>query len=208
MMTVLKAYIGGTWVPLTGAPSIAATQAALPAASSNVGRVFYVSGTATLYVSDGTQWRLAYGDTGVRKLAAGDSADPNWTGASIRIRRLNNTVYLTGYLGCSIAGQATTAVISVYLLPLGFRAPVMSTYFAGIAGLGTTIPAWPTILSPGTALANTVTVQPVSGTTGRPATFAVNDRLILSCSWTTTDSWPSTLPGTAEGTIPGLLDDD
>jgi hypothetical protein len=191
---------GNVWTWSKSGPTPATTLSALPLPASAPGQAWYVADTQTIVLSDGTRWRTIYGDTGWRQLAAGDAYDPvNWSMANARIRRLGHTVYMDGYANCLTAGQSTASVVAIYVPPVGFRTvgglfDIPASFLVGGS-------FWPSSLR---NLGGTTGIQTAAtaGLTGRPAAYAIGDRVNLALSWTTTEAWPVTLPGTATGVIP------
>ena len=152
-------------------------------------RVDNTAGRA-IYTWDDTANReqLIYGDTGLRRI---DSLLTNgWTATAAAtygpwVRRNGNIVTLSGYL--SWGGRTGTAFLT---LPLGYR-PERITF----GHIDTTTAEQGALVNVATngvldaAYISTVTV----GTSG-----------FLSATFTTSDPWPTTLPGTPFGTIPNL----
>jgi len=167
----------------TGAafPTVA-TASALPAASANAGRAYWVTDTAVIVVSDGTRWRTAYGDTGQRDVKA-LMTDPSILQATPtpigRLRRYGNTVEM--YVDAKWVA-APTSPLTLLTLPVGFRAA------AGYYGLLT-------------AYGKTASVILDAGGTGNVNFYgaAANTQDRLRGTWFTADAWPTVLPGTAVG---------
>jgi hypothetical protein len=155
-----------------------ATATALPAAAANAGKAYWVTDTAVIVVSDGTRWRTAYGDTGVRDIKT-LITDPNILQSApvpiARLRRYGNSVEFY----CDFKSIATTPAspFQVVVLPLGFRP---STPFYGP-------------LRAYAALRNTTFGVSAIDLYSFPAN--TQDRFVGT--WLTPDAWPATLPGTA-----------
>ena len=128
--------------------------------------------------------QLVYGDTGSRQIAADAAA---FTG-NLRLRRVGSTVFLRAaalYVGASPA--SATAVL---------------------------LNTWPTGFTPDLALAIFQSRNMTDGTIGNIritntqlmnyTAQAANGNLEFAFSWLTLDPWPTTLPGTAAGSIPNL----
>ncbi|RPJ28263.1 MAG: collagen-like protein [Chloroflexi bacterium] len=188
----LTGVAGGT--PYTAVASFAN----LPAFASNTGKAYYVTDTKTIYVSDGTKWRLAFGDTGWRLITSWDAAgvitgDPlaaGWkpkagSAGNFLIRRSGNVVnFYVNNLACAVLNT----VDPVYVAPAGFRPNIQTAYWAN----------W---FSP------SIQIGPLSvsstGSIGRYIGTAVDGYFgQTGFSWMTYDNWPSVLPGTLFGVIP------
>jgi hypothetical protein len=124
--------------------------------------------------------QLIYGDTGWRDVSA--SLMNGWTGTSLWIRRIDYTVYIRAY---SMIGTAAT-LNKFYTLPTGFnRSPSGTEYLTAADGF-TVIG----VESAGGVLAFSNTANRFAGAFGNFTPY------------TTTDAWPTTLPGTAVAAIP------
>jgi len=136
-----------------------------------------------LYAVDPTSQReqLVYGDTGWREVAIGNG----WTG-SVRVRRVGYTVEV---VGTGLDGTNATS-INVLLASLGpgFR-PQQNIPVMGRPTSNTSPPVY------GSFAASTASLQV-------PVGSVFNATSGLQFSFTTVDPWPTTLPGTASGTIP------
>jgi hypothetical protein len=166
-----------------------ATATALPAAASNTGRAYYVIDTAVVMVSDGARWRTAYGDTGLRNVAA-LMTDPSILQTAPvpqgYLRRYGNTV--EAYFDFkAIATPASPFPILV--LPTGFR--------AGAAVIGFQM------YGPMSGYANTRANIHDGGTSGRLNVYSVPANSVerFHGTWFTGDAWPAVLPGTS-ATVP------
>jgi hypothetical protein len=132
--------------------------------------------------SPGPRWVMTYGDTGWRDI----TLENGWAVTStsnVKIRREGSTVSL--HIPFSLTAASKTTDI-FYTLPAGF-APT---------GLGTT-----------------ATIGLVAEQGGTVATFIRKSGSALTCvstataiqgvlQWSTTDAWPTSLPGVAFGSIP------
>lgn len=173
-----RAYSNGNWSPWRTYASSRWDQTA--------GRAMYHWDTLN------TREQLIYGDTGWRQvLSPGDIA--NMPNMQAYIRRVGHTVHFHAYE--TTAGGTASGATSLYVTPTGFRF-VLGASPGMIAGSVIDSGALPIsgasiyLASAGTY---TVTLRAVSGV-----------RHYATISWTTTDSWPTTLPGTAYGSIPNL----
>ena len=129
------------------------------------------------------RWQMTYGDTGWRDVTA--NLINSWTtgpGGWVRIRRIDNTVHLSSF----------------YVVGSGASSNVMMLQIAGfMSNLGnvTRIPI----------VDNTV-VRVMTVAPGASFIFAeyasVFNMSLNGVSWITNDAWPSSLPGTAVGSIP------
>lgn len=124
--------------------------------------------------------QLIYGDTGIRRVEG--LFVNGWTCAIASLRRVGQVVTL-GLYSINPAGQTAA---NAFTLPLGFGQGYGGSIGMPVqAGGGVNYVQLSSVreLLPPTA---------VSSCTG----------FIHVLTWTTTDSWPTTLPGTASGTIP------
>ena len=134
------------------------------------------------------RWQMTYGDTGWRDID--DDLTNGWAavGAKPKIRRLGQTVYLNVPL--RLDGSSATDD-EFYILTSGFKPFASNTVGLGwlVSGLVTDSPS-PAILYVGTAA------------TGDLSCSSRDIRTTGAVEWVTNDEWPSSLPGTASGTIP------
>lgn len=127
--------------------------------------------------------QIIYGDTGWREITPATG----WTivsGQNLAIRRVGFEVHVTGYLS-----RASGASASIYNLPTGFRP---ARYSPQIVAYSLTPPINSLLID----VAPTGEIQPVAE--------VLTSTHYLSMKWSTTDAWPTTLPGTASGSIPNL----
>jgi hypothetical protein len=165
---------GGTWDPWRAFTSTRVDQTA--------GRAIY-------------QWdelnareQLIYGDTGWRDIS---TLMVNGFLGSLLIRRMGNTVTLRGSVRCPV-GTASMNGTFVSVLPTSFT-PGSSApwvFFPVRSNVGTT---WFTLYRK----------QPELTFEGSPTVGDANETR-FEISFSTTDAWPTTLPGTASGSIPAL----
>lgn len=146
--------------------------------STTAGKAIYLTepGTAVEH--------LIYGDTGRRIVPVGTGGS-----GSLRIRRVGSQVTFSA---AGVSWPDRTGSISVYQPPLGFRASDNGTaYIYQPFRAGGSVNMINTILS-----GNGVGVSGVWNASDGSLSFVL--------SWTTSDPWPTVLPGTADGTIPNL----
>jgi hypothetical protein len=175
-----------------------ATASALPAAAANAGKAYWVTDTAVIVVSDGTRWRTAYGDTGLRNitvwLADGSmnigSLLPGWkpragNAGYVRLRRTNHNV--TAYFN-NVAVAVASSSDALLTIPAGFLPEQSVTAF---------VSAWTGANAFKTAALTANTNSPLSRSSN--FTTSVDDYYLTgSVTWTTKDAWPAVLPGTAQ----------
>jgi len=131
--------------------------------------------------ANNARWQMTYGDTGLRDTAV--TVANAWAiyGGYNHIRRVGNVVSLNLWLDSASASADTVGTI-----PAGFR-PDRST------GQGIQAPGYLTrLLQVGSG--GNLDVDRAGTTPG--ATWFVQS------TWTTSDAWPTSLPGTAVGSIP------
>lgn len=129
--------------------------------------------------------QIIYGDTGIRRVEA--DFKNGWTAAIASLRRVGSTVTFGTY---TINPTARTTDIA-YTLPSGFRP---ASYGGNIA--------FPVRYS---GAVNTEWQQVTGVGDLYPPTGAISSNgFICVSTWTTADSWPTTLPGVASGSIPNL----
>ena len=150
-------------------------------ADETLGRRIFTWNSA--YSSGTGGWQMSYGDTGWRDVSANITS--TWTG-SLFIRRVNNQISLRA------SGLKGGALISSphYSVPSGFTMAL--TYFIGreTAVVGAAI--WGSVDS--TAL--------FRGALPSGTYDSGTWQIAYQANSTTTDAWPSSLPGTASGSIP------
>lgn len=136
--------------------------------------------------------QLIYGDTGRRNISSFVTA-PTPTSGTITIRRVGSIVTLNIVdLLFSSALAGNTYVIPAGSLPVGFRPNGAASNVNGVLinGEGNSNPIFSRIL-----------VQPDGSVRFGPTGAFLLNGLV---SWDTVEAWPTTLPGTAVGTIPNL----
>jgi hypothetical protein len=127
--------------------------------------------------------QLMYGDTGVRRVET--DFKNGWTCAIASLRRVNNVISF----GLYTVNPTSQTNIAAYTLPAGFKP---ASYGGNVA--------FPIRYSGAT---NTDWMQITSAGDVQPPTGAISGNgYICVSTWTTTDAWPTTLPGTAQGSIP------
>ena len=131
--------------------------------------------------ANNARWQMTYGDTGLRDTAV--TVANAWAiyGGYNHIRRVGNVVSLNLWLDSASASADTVGTI-----PAGFR-PDRTVGF-GVLAPGNLIRLLQ-ISSAGSLDATT------GGTTPGAAWF-------VQATWVTNDAWPTTLPGSAVGSIP------
>lgn len=133
--------------------------------------------------------QLIYGDTGWRNMNA--IVDPNFVpeGVGVQLRRIGNRVT------CDVRGKLTAVPTVptqqlIMAIPVGFRGVNYAVYPSGISGTSVISMGYPS---------NNIDLYLYS-----TANFVNASTRIAQASWTTDEVWPTTLPGTANGTIPNL----
>jgi hypothetical protein len=139
-------------------------------------------------------WQQTYGDTGWRDVIA--SIDSDWTASSstpkLYIRRINSTGFIEARVGRVTASGSRASLDQVYVLPSGFlgdgRVPIGSAdnVTASMSGLVT--------LQGST---NQVQLKFYGG-----GTYAAGEQVFFEGMWSINEAWPSSLPGTAVGSLP------
>lgn len=135
-----------------------------------------------------TGWVCVEGETGWRSVSYADAGSPAaWssTGWFVQFCRIGNVVYYrqTATASASWAGSSD----SVYVLPSGFRPDPRAANSGGVQSRNTNTGA--TVFWIVSAATNSFRVQ-----AGLAASQGSGD---VSCSFVTTDGWPTSLPGTA-----------
>ena len=142
--------------------------------------------------ANNSRWQMTYGDTGWRNITADlagayTTADPN---AEVHIRRVNDRVEIRLARGAS--GTWTSGTI--YTLPDAFRSlPARVLGHVAVTGL----------MDYGTAQESAATLWTATSGAGLEANgwSATNDYR-GHLTYSTNSAWPTTLPGTAVGSIP------
>jgi hypothetical protein len=130
--------------------------------------------------ANNSRFQQTFGDTGWRAITA--SLENGWSAAAVYLRRTNSTVEL---VATTFTGAGASSGV-FYTLPTGYAPISLNTYYLAAAGTGATTHSF---LNNGSALTMAGTYTGV--TSAR-----------LSAMWTTTAAWPTTLPGSAVGSIP------
>jgi hypothetical protein len=130
----------------------------------------------------GVGWQLIHADTGQRDMRA-VTMENGWTvaGTDMRLRRIGNMVTFRGTPDAAAATSDT-----FYTLPSGFR-PASSAIF-GTATVATTAGATRLL-----EIGSNGVCKIYSRSTGAQW---------FSATFDTNDAWPTSLPGSASGTIP------
>ncbi|UTN91586.1 hypothetical protein QCN38_gp23 [Arthrobacter phage Trustiboi] len=124
--------------------------------------------------------QIVYGDTGWRNITA--DVLNGWTATAILIRRVGAQVFMRLY---QVNGAAQTAQ-TFATLTAGFRSGVFQYEICYTEGVNMS-----TIL-----IESTGNIK-ATGTNTKYGTVAYSE-----VKWSTTETWPTTLPGTASGSIP------
>lgn len=130
-----------------------------------------------------SRWQMTYGDTGDRTAAI--TYTNNWANSYgvHRLRRIGNTVYLVAAL------DSTNATAdAAFTVPSGFR-PTLAAITAVAIGGGSNLPRTLSLGTDGVGTIYRAGMTPQGGWQ-------------LTVAYPTNDSWPSSLPGTAAGSIP------
>lgn len=169
--------------------------------------------------------QLIYGDTGWRDMAldptygivaAGDffgtPSGGSVTAGTVRIRRIGNTVYIGGNGAIQAKQDYSTTTKNLVILPPGFRSSgnndtIICKYGNNGGDTGQRL----VFVSPGAFYASPayVTAVPLidanwNGTSTGQAYPKLYHGIWLYGSWITNDTWPTTLPGNAFGTVTNL----
>lgn len=133
-----------------------------------------VGRTARAWDAANSRYQMIYGDTGQRNIGP-------WSGLTVRIRRTNNIISFTAYGVISGSGD-----IDAGSVPAGFRPEanqVISCFDA-------------------TGLLRVLQIYYSPYPLRIYGVPNVPTYLNMSGSWATSDPWPTSLPGTAVGSIP------
>ncbi len=139
--------------------------------AATTGAVEWIKATGT----GNTGWKVKYGNTGVRNMSA-VSLSNGWTTSEFSLQRVGDIVHLT--IG---ANNSAASADTIYTLPTGFR-PVGYIYFAAVTDSSDDLARF--YITPSGALV----AWPRSAMTGAT--------LYCTATFTTTNVWPSSLPGT------------
>lgn len=131
--------------------------------------------------------QLTYGDTGWRTLTPANG----WTGTSLLLRRVGQQVSV---VALNINGSAATSDAVTEVLPSGFRATNLPVSVRVPVLTGTTTDAT-------RAAAIDISLHTLR-VLGAAYTGLASGQIFTT--YPTSDNWPTTLPGTANGTIPNL----
>jgi hypothetical protein len=207
-----REYIGNVWYPWRAYTSTRVDQSA--------GRAIYA------WDDVNNREQMIYGDTGWRAIALDPTIGVDAVGSffasangaalvadSVKIRRIGNRVFIGGNGLLQPKQDYSTSTRNVVAIPNGFRSNgandfiitrygnnggdsgqrlIMLTIPADYAPALTPIQAVPLIDSNWNGLATG---------TGWPKTYG---GIWIYGSWVTNETWPTSLPGTANGTIPNL----
>ena len=177
---------GNVWTLNGSASYVYADGSAAPVQGSYVDET--VGRRAFTWDAVNGRWQMTYGDTGMRRLVTAD-LDSSFTATNSVtgpwLTRTGNTVTLEGTVGIGSASAD-----ALYTLPDGFksRRTVVPGVWVATTGTRTTQPI--TTSTDGSV----INIEERDATGGATARF--------SASWVTNDTWPTELPGLADGAIP------
>lgn len=123
--------------------------------------------------------QMIYGDTGKRRIE--QLLINGWTGAYFAISRVGTTVSIYGTGLNSLNSTSPIAIV----IPEGFRANGVSAGVMPLSGAFTS-----------TAGSTPVPSRTVYSTGNLEISSTVAASIVISAIWTTSDPWPTTLPGT------------
>lgn len=128
--------------------------------------------------------QLFFGDTGWRDISS--LLANGWTASNLYLRRFNDRITVKMF---NVDGALAAGNPSIFTLPLGFRTPHGSSYFP--------------VYTTGTGV-STVLVSN-GGTFSAPGGVTrYGGSAFTEVSYSTIDSWPGILPGSAVGSIPNI----
>jgi hypothetical protein len=167
--TMADQYLQGTGSPNGVVTAVVGSMYTDTAATN--GAIRWIKATG----SGNTGWRVEYGDTGWREI--GSVLLNGFTATSVKIRRFGNQVSITIF---ALDGSSSTGT-TLYTLPTGFASDsrIRQTWMGRSSSDQTPNSAI-------TYYSNTILLDPTSITSGRG-----------TIDYLTTDTWPTTLPGTA-----------
>ena len=129
--------------------------------------------------ANNSRWQMTYGETGIRDVASSlETGEGYTTVTNLELRRIGNTVQLQAVT--LARGSTGSGDKYFYALPTGFW-PDQTVYFR-------------------TGISDCFAYVLVSDGKVYIRTASTSDGLTLS--WMTTTAWPTTLPGSAVGSIP------
>ncbi|UVK58679.1 minor tail protein [Arthrobacter phage Argan] len=199
----------GTWTAWRGANTVRVDQTA--------GRAIY------MWDDVNSRDQLIWGDTGWRSIANDPSygvvAAGNYFGmpngatiadGMLKIRRVGSTVWLTSNGPIQPKQDYSTTTRNVCILPPGFRTAAESAHLICRYGNNGGDPNQRLVfVGPGANWTNPAYLSATPLIDSNWNNFAANSGwpkqyggIWLFGSWETTDAWPTTLPGTASGSIP------
>jgi len=134
--------------------------------------------------STGGGWQMTYSDTGIRDMNSVYSPTNGWAiyNNYARLRRVGHVVECTLDLN---GATATNALVQTNMIPTGFR-PTTNQYFPGAYNS-----------SGGAVRLMEITTAGTVSVLSYGSSYMYNQ-----VTWTTQESWPASLPGSAVGTIP------
>ncbi|WGH21714.1 minor tail protein [Arthrobacter phage Inked] len=179
-----RTFVTGTWTPWRAFTSTRVDQTA--------GRAFYQ------FDDVNGREQLVYGDTGVRQIKNDIIVANGWDAASsnVYLRRVGNVVELRFDVYTSPAGTIPT-VPEFLNMAVGFRYPNNGSHAD--------------FMCYSEPVGNTTIGTVIGRHNGSTMQFLVAGRMPSNVrfvrggsTWITSDPWPTTLPGTAVGTIPNI----
>ena len=197
----IKLRDGGSWLNLTpiygsGFPN--------GVVSASVGSIYIdkaiTNGASSWIKKSGagnTGWQVLEGDTGWRDVSG--LRDAFWSAGMLQVRRVGQEVYFRCW-GVTVADSPTglrtagRTLLTTGSFPVGFR--YASSWGSSTAWIGSVVLANRNgRVSTGNSYQDLSASIPNGEAT--PGSWTVGDVVSGQFSYTTTDSWPSTLPGTA-----------
>lgn len=173
-LTYKRMYSSGVWTPWKIHASARVDQTA--------GRVIYQ------YDDVNSREQIIYGDTGWRNVTA-DMI--NGFTSQLYIRRTNNTVFLEGI----VLPPDPMVTGDFYQVPTAFQWTALVNVRVQGRMANSTDPFWLARKAPTSPL----TVENING-----SWVAGRGGFAISTSWSTAATWPTSLPGTAVGSVPNL----
>lgn len=197
--------VSGLQSKLDAITQVVSTVSALPSPSGNSGQVYYVTATRQQYMSDGVMWsalgrvtvdqsvgrvikiwdyanlreQVVYGDTGLRDISSLITKAASVGSATLQRIGMTVTVNIIDLVTSDAGAHFVSSNI-----PTGFR--------PGVA-------IWETVATTAYAVRRTsMTTNGLLGVYGGQA----GETMSFSMSYPVNSPWPTTLPGTAIGSIP------
>ncbi len=191
------------------AAHVASATAHIPAGAVALGQVGAVRWDETvgrrafMWDTVNSRWQMIYGDTGWRDISSLSALPGDTTLNALTIRRFGDTVHLYGFIVPGATMTAAARWLGVSLLspiPAGFQpgtpGTAYSIYHGGFFSSG--LQARHFALS--NASTSTLLTLALNGDTVTTNWTAQNH--IFYTQWPVYEAWPTSLPGTASGSIP------